>query len=63
MSTVHVQMSKPVALDLVELPRDLRRMLRVQWKEFIHYLEDYEIERCSETPNFERSTDRFRSAA
>ena len=32
-----------VAVSLDQLPHDLRRMLRVQWKELIHSFEDYEI--------------------
>ena len=37
--------SRDVSAVVVQvLPRDMRRMLRVQWKEFIHYLEDYQVE-------------------
>jgi len=32
------------AVVMQALPRDLKRMLRVQWKEFVHYLEDYQVE-------------------
>lgn len=30
-------------IDLVKLPYDYKRMLRVQWKEFLHWIEDYEM--------------------
>jgi hypothetical protein len=33
-----------IAVDLKRLPNDLRRMLRIQWKEWIHSLEDCESE-------------------
>jgi hypothetical protein len=29
-----------VNCNLSELDRDVRRMLRVQWKEFVHFMED-----------------------
>lgn len=31
---------------LVNLPTDLRRILRVQFKEFIHSIEDVEVEKA-----------------
>ena len=33
------------AIDLCELSTDQKRMLRVQWKEFLHWIEDYEMEK------------------
>lgn len=33
-----------IATNLDQLPSDLRRMLKVQWKEFIHFVEDYEMD-------------------
>lgn len=41
-----INMKKPsneVPVDLRELPVDLRRMLKIQWKEFVHTFEDYEL--------------------
>jgi hypothetical protein len=45
MNTVNLTASsRDVSAVVVQvLPRDMRRMLRVQWKEFIHYLEDYQV--------------------
>ena len=32
-----------VSVGIAEMPRDMRRMLRVQWKEFLHHMEDAQI--------------------
>lgn len=32
--------SQTCAVDLAELPRDLKRVLKVQFREFIHFVED-----------------------
>ena len=32
------------AIDLQALTNDAKRMLRVQWKEFVHFIEDCEFE-------------------
>jgi len=31
------------AVQLQDLPRDLKRMLKVQWKEYLHYIEDWQV--------------------
>jgi hypothetical protein len=36
--------STSVTCQIEELPRDVKRVLRVQWKEFLHWLEDYQDE-------------------
>jgi len=31
---------QPIACDLTELSDDMKRMLKVQWKEFLHWLDE-----------------------
>jgi hypothetical protein len=33
-----------ILMDIQEMPRDMKRMLRVQLKELIHTLEDHELQ-------------------
>ena len=38
-----------VNCELPELPRDFKRVLRVQFKEFLHYLDDAVCEPCGDS--------------
>jgi hypothetical protein len=38
-----LETSCEVPADLRQIPQDLKRMLKVQWKELIHSIEDYEF--------------------
>ena len=44
-------MKNPLEVELFELPIDMKRMLRIQWKEFIHHIDDanaYQISQLGE---------------
>ena len=38
----------PTVCDLSQLPLELKRVLSVQFREFIHHLEDNQIDNCRE---------------
>jgi uncharacterized protein involved in cysteine biosynthesis len=38
-----VPTEQEVDVSLGNVPSDIKRMLRMQWKEFVHYLEDAQI--------------------
>ncbi|HEY9777655.1 MAG TPA: hypothetical protein V6C81_28080 [Planktothrix sp.] len=42
--------SSEVSAKIDELPRDLKRILKVQWKELLHCIEDYEVSRTRNEP-------------
>ncbi|MBS1953005.1 MAG: hypothetical protein JST89_02405 [Cyanobacteria bacterium SZAS-4] len=42
-------------VDVHELPKDLKRVLKVQFREFIHFVEDAQDNICYPANNFARS--------
>jgi hypothetical protein len=45
-----IELSSEVPAEVRQLPQDLKRILKVQWKELIHCIEDYELSRSVKQP-------------
>ncbi len=41
------QQAAEVAVELKQLKRDMKRLLRMQWKEFIHFVDDQQAVHCT----------------
>jgi hypothetical protein len=46
--------SETYITDMTELPKDLKRVLKVQFREFIHFVEDAQYQNCYSGNNFDR---------
>jgi hypothetical protein len=46
--------NRAILINLEDMPIDMKRVLRIQWKELIHTVEDYELAK-----GLQRRPDRF----